>query len=78
MELYFLLKELGGRATTGELRRLVIERYGESSTNTQVTHYLKRAQKWDVVNRDKQGYWYISDGDEEWDKLYKAQQSKKE
>ena len=57
-ETFKMLKELGGIATTKEVRHLTRRKYPNSSLDTNVLLYLNRLKKWKVVGQ-KDGKWCI-------------------
>lgn len=57
-----LLKELG-RASTGDVRRLAQERYPDRSLYQYASQRLAQLHKWGIVDRDKDGFWFVLEAD---------------
>lgn len=57
-----LLRRLKGRATQQQIRDLARKRYPDLSLHAYVGERLRSLQKWGIVDRDKEGRWYIVEG----------------
>ena len=57
-----LLRALGHHASTKEIAALAKKRFPELSLHTYVGLRLRQLQKWQVIDKDAKGLWYIRDG----------------
>jgi len=57
-DVYKLIKLLGGRATTSEIRELARRTYPDRTLYQYVGDRLKKLQKWGLVEKDGE-YWVI-------------------
>jgi nicotinic acid mononucleotide adenylyltransferase len=56
-----LLQELG-RATTKQVSELAKERYPDSSLYLYAGDRLNKLHKWQLVDKDKNGFWFVKEG----------------
>lgn len=56
-EVYELLEELGGKATTTQVSKLAKKKYPKYTVYTYVSARLKSLEKWGYVTRNKEGIW---------------------
>jgi hypothetical protein len=54
-----LLKELGGRARTGEISKLAFEKYPDLTLNQYVSDRLHKLANWGYVKKNPDGTWEI-------------------
>ena len=58
---YELLKDLGGTASSKQIREFAKMKYPELSLYTYVTNRLNRLRKWGYVRKNPDGTWSITD-----------------
>jgi DNA-binding HxlR family transcriptional regulator len=57
-DVYEILKEIGGKATTNEIRNLAKNKYPNRTLYQYVSDRLKKLQKWGYVEKEGE-YWVI-------------------
>ena len=50
-----ILKELGGKATSSEIRKRAREKYPDRTLYLYVSDRLNKLEKWDVIEKTKNG-----------------------
>lgn len=50
-EIYIILKELGGEATTKEIKEVAKKKFPNCTLHLYVTDRLKKLEKWGIVKR---------------------------
>jgi len=56
---FLLLKELGGRATSGEVRMLAKKKFPDRSLHHYTSLTLWKLKKHGYINLDEDGHWFI-------------------
>jgi uncharacterized membrane protein len=67
-KVYGILKEIGGEASTSEVRRRLEEKYPDSTLHEYVTNRLRSLEEKDVIEIDKSSRpYYVRIVDEDWE-----------
>jgi hypothetical protein len=56
---FLLLSELGGKATSGEIRKLAKRKFPERSLHQYVSLTLWKLKKWGYIDLDEERHWVI-------------------
>ncbi|MBC7091341.1 MAG: hypothetical protein H5T50_05465 [Nitrososphaeria archaeon] len=58
-EVYKIIKELGGEATTQEIKERAKEKFPNYSLYLYVSNRLKKLEKWGIIKKTEKGTWKI-------------------
>lgn len=58
-EIYKIIEELGGEATTEEIKKMAKKKFPNYTLHLYASNRLKKLEKWGIIKRTNKGTWKI-------------------